>query len=60
MSPTTKAHRDLKVRVPRHDSQRIGPLMTASVEAVARQEAVRVDIRQTALEPTSALAQAIV
>ncbi len=60
MSPTTKSHRNLKVNVPRHDSQRIGPLLTASVETIAHQQRVRVDIRQTALEPTSALAQAIV
>ncbi|KAI9060642.1 hypothetical protein FKP32DRAFT_1656085 [Trametes sanguinea] len=59
MSPTTKPHRDLKVKVPKHNSQRIGPLLTASVEAVAHSERVRVDVRQTALEPASALAQAI-
>ncbi|KAI0787701.1 hypothetical protein C8Q74DRAFT_1196016 [Fomes fomentarius] len=59
MSPTTKSHRNLKVNVPRHDSQRIGPLLTASVETIAHQQRVRVDIRQTALEPASALAQAI-
>lgn len=34
--------------------------MTASVEAIAREERVRVDVSQTALEPSSALAQAIV
>ncbi|KAI0755770.1 pyridoxal phosphate-dependent transferase [Fomes fomentarius] len=59
MSPTAKSHRNLKVNVPRHDSQRIGPLLTASLEIIAHQQRVRVDIRQTALEPTSALAQAI-
>ena len=60
MSPSTKRQRDLKVNVPRHNSQRIGPLLTASVEGVAREDGVRVDVSQTALEPTSALAQAIV
>ncbi len=60
MSPVSKPHRDIKVHVPRHNSQRIGPLMTASVEAIAREERVRVDVSQTALEPSSALAQAIV
>ena len=60
MSPSTKPHRDLKVNVPRHNSLRIGPVLTANVEAVAREERIRVDVSQTALEPTSALAQAIV
>ncbi|PIL35592.1 hypothetical protein GSI_02320 [Ganoderma sinense ZZ0214-1] len=59
MSPSTKSQRNLKVNVPRHNSQRIGPLLTASVEAVAREDGTRVDVSQTALEPTSALAQAI-
>ncbi|KAH9903029.1 hypothetical protein C8Q73DRAFT_661898 [Cubamyces lactineus] len=59
MSPTTKPHRNLKVKVPRHNSQRIGPLLTSHVETVAHEERIRVDVRQTALEPTSALAQAI-
>ncbi|TBU48866.1 hypothetical protein BD309DRAFT_1015280 [Dichomitus squalens] len=59
MSPSTKPTRNLKVNVPRHNSQRIGPLLTASVEAVAREDSIRVDVSQTALEPSSALAQAI-
>ncbi|KAI0635923.1 hypothetical protein C8Q77DRAFT_1100436 [Trametes polyzona] len=59
MSPTTKPVRDLKVRVPRHNSQRIGPVLTANVDSVAHAARTRVDVRQTALEPTSALAQAI-
>ncbi|KAI0749360.1 hypothetical protein C8Q80DRAFT_1101027 [Daedaleopsis nitida] len=59
MSPSTKPQRNLKVNVPRHNSQRIGPVLTANVERVASEQRVRVDIRQTALEPTSALAQAI-
>ncbi|KAI0367753.1 hypothetical protein BV20DRAFT_1023743 [Pilatotrama ljubarskyi] len=59
MSPTTKPHRDLKVKVPRHNSQRIGPVLTSHVEAVAHSERIRVDVRQTALERESALAQAI-
>ncbi|KAI1797135.1 hypothetical protein LXA43DRAFT_982857 [Ganoderma leucocontextum] len=59
MSPSTKPQRNLKVNVPRHNSQRIGPLLTANVEAVAREDGTRVDVSQTAFEPTSALAQAI-
>ena len=46
--------------MPRHNSQRIGPVLTANVEAVARSKKIRVDVKQTALESTSALAQAIV
>ena len=60
MSPSTKAARDIKVHVPRHNSQRIGPALTAQVETVAREQNARVDIRQTAYEPTNILAQAIV
>ena len=60
MSPSTKSHRDLKISVPRHNSQRIGPVLTANVESVAREKRIRVDVKQTALEPASALAQAIV
>ena len=60
MSPSTKPHRDLKINVPRHNSQRIGPVLTANVENVARDDRMRVDVSQTALEPSSALAQAIV
>ncbi|KAH9945458.1 uncharacterized protein BXZ73DRAFT_38327 [Epithele typhae] len=59
MARSTKPHRDIKVRVPRHNSQRIGPVLTANVEAVAREKRIRVEVKQTALEPTSALAQAI-
>ncbi|EIW57540.1 uncharacterized protein TRAVEDRAFT_48578 [Trametes versicolor FP-101664 SS1] len=59
MSPSTKPERVLKVRVPRHNSQRIGPVLTSHVETVAHNERTRADVRQTALEPTSALAQAI-
>ncbi|KAH9850333.1 hypothetical protein C2E23DRAFT_887494 [Lenzites betulinus] len=59
MSPSSSSHRDLKVRVPRHNSQRIGPVLTSHVDSVARNDRARVDVRQTALEPTSALAQAI-
>ncbi|KAI0926070.1 hypothetical protein AcV5_008634 [Taiwanofungus camphoratus] len=59
MSPSTKPARDIKVHVPRHNSQRIGPAGTATIEALAREQRVRVDVRQTAYDPSSALAQAI-
>ncbi|KAH8099958.1 hypothetical protein BXZ70DRAFT_196022 [Cristinia sonorae] len=59
MSPSNKPARDIKVSVPRHNSQRIGPALTAQIEALAREQRIRVDIRQTAYEPTNILAQAI-
>lgn len=59
MSPCKPA-RDVKVHVPRHNSQRIGPAGTTHVEVLARSKRMRVDVRQTAFEPTSAIAQAIV
>ncbi|CCM01407.1 uncharacterized protein FIBRA_03458 [Fibroporia radiculosa] len=59
MSPTRKPVRNIKVKVPRHNSQRLGPAVTAQVEAFARADRVRVDIRQTAYDSSSALAQAI-
>ncbi|KAH9917816.1 uncharacterized protein B0H18DRAFT_878832 [Fomitopsis serialis] len=59
MSPSTQPVRNITVKVPRHNSQRIGPVVTAQVETFAREGKVRVDVRQTAYEPSSALAQAI-
>ncbi|GBE88368.1 hypothetical protein BKA93DRAFT_926438 [Sparassis latifolia] len=59
MSPSTKSSRDIKINVPRHNSQRIGPVLTSHIESLARTQHVRVDIRQTADEPTSPLAQAV-
>ncbi|KZT73673.1 hypothetical protein DAEQUDRAFT_762106 [Daedalea quercina L-15889] len=59
MSPSTQPVRNVKVKVPRHNSQRIGPVVTAQVETLAHENKVRVDVRQTAYEPSSALAQAI-
>ncbi|TCD69369.1 hypothetical protein EIP91_007925 [Steccherinum ochraceum] len=58
MSPS-KTSRDIKVKVPRHNSQRIGPALTGQVESLAREQNVRVDVRQTAYEPQNILAQAI-
>lgn len=58
MSPS-KPSKDIKIQVPRHNSQRLGPAVTAEVEVLARQQNVLVDVRQTAYDPTSALAQAI-
>jgi len=58
MSPS-KPSKDIKVQVPRHNSQRIGPGVTAHVESLAREQNIRVDVRQTAFDPSTALAQAI-
>ena len=60
MSPTKGRVRDIKVKVPRHNGQRIGPAFTAHIETLARKQKKRVDIRQTAYDPSSILAQAIV
>ncbi|KAJ3477821.1 hypothetical protein NLI96_g10209 [Meripilus lineatus] len=58
MSPS-KPMKDIKVQVPRHNSQRLGPAVTAEVDALARKQNTLVDVRQTAYDPSSALAQAI-
>lgn len=59
MSPS-KPTRNIRVHVPRHNSQRLGPAGTVHVEILARKRRLRVDVRQTAYEPTSAIALAIV
>ena len=59
MSPCKPA-RDIKVHVPRHSSQRLGPAVTAQVQHLAKRRRMRVDVRQTAYEPSNILAQAIV
>lgn len=60
MSPSSRPVRDVKVLVPRHNSQRLGPATIQQVEVIARKERKRVDVRQTASDPSSILAQAIV
>lgn len=52
--------KDIKVKVPRHGSQRIGPLTATHVETIAKKKKQRVDVRQTAYDPSSILAQAVV
>ncbi|KAI0027146.1 hypothetical protein K488DRAFT_91237 [Vararia minispora EC-137] len=51
--------RNIKVHVSRHNSQRIGPALTAQVELLAKQQSIRTDIRQPTNEPSSTIAQAI-
>lgn len=60
MSPCKSPVKNIKLHVPRHNSQRIGPLLTTHVESLARKQKKRVDVRQTAYDPASILAQAIV
>jgi len=58
MSPS-KRTRNIKVHVPRHNSQRLGPAGTSHVEFLARRRRLRVDVRQTAYDPSDIMAQAI-
>lgn len=60
MSPYKGKTKSVIVHVPRHNSQRIGPRLTSQVAQVARKQKKRVDIKQTAYDPQSILAQAIV
>jgi hypothetical protein len=59
MAPS-RSVRSIKVHVSRHNSQRIGPALTAQVERLAKEEHIRTDIRQPTNEPSSTIAQAIV
>ncbi|VDB84776.1 unnamed protein product [Peniophora sp. CBMAI 1063] len=59
MAPTTKRTKNIKVHVARHNSQRIGPALTAKVEELAKQAKLRTDLRQPTNEPSSTIAQAI-
>lgn len=60
MSPYKGKTKKIKVQVPKHNSQRIGPLLTTQVEELARKQKKRVDVAQTAYDPASILAQAVV
>lgn len=55
--PPTK---DLKLNVPRHNTQRIGPMLTDAVQSVAREQKIKTDLRQSGHDPGSALANAVV
>ena len=59
MSPG-RPTRNIKVNVPRHNSHRIGPALTAQVESLAQEKSVLTDIRQPTNESTSTIALAIV
>lgn len=59
MSPSTPT-KDLKLNVPRHNTQRIGPMLTGAVQAVAREQKIKTDLRQSGHDPGSALAIAVV
>ena len=60
MSPSKKRVKNIKVHVPRHNSQRIGPALTAQIETVAKEKRIRTDVRQPTNEATSSIALAIV
>lgn len=60
MSPSKKRVKNIKVHVPRHNSQRIGPALTAQIETVAKEKRIRTDVRQPTNEATSVIALAIV
>jgi len=60
MSPSKKRVKNVKVHAPRHNSQRIGPALTAQIEKVAKEKRLRTDVRQPTNEVSSAIAIAIV
>jgi hypothetical protein len=60
MSPSKKRVKNIKVHVPRHNSQRIGPALTAQIETIAKEKHIRTDVRQPTNEATSVIALAIV
>ena len=60
MSPSKKRVKRIKVHVPRHNSQRIGPALTAQIETIAKEKRIRTDVRQPTNEATSVIALAIV
>jgi len=59
MARSTKRVKTIKVHVPRHNSQRIGPALTAQIETIAKEKRIRTDVRQPTNEATSAIALAI-
>ncbi|KAI0300914.1 hypothetical protein BC826DRAFT_1102226 [Russula brevipes] len=59
MSPSKKRVKTIKVHVPRHNSQRIGPALTAQIETIAKEKRIRTDVRQPTNEISSAIALAI-
>ncbi|KAH8994955.1 hypothetical protein EDB92DRAFT_2053083 [Lactarius akahatsu] len=59
MSPSKKRVKNIKVHVPRHNSQRIGPALTAQIETIAKEKRIRTDVRQPTNEVSSTIALAI-
>jgi hypothetical protein len=51
--------KNIKVHVPRHNSQRIGPALTAQIEKIANKKRIRTDVRQPTNEVSSTIALAI-
>lgn len=48
----------IKLRVPKHNSQRLNPKLSTEVKSIARKQKIRIDTYQQ--ESSSALAQAVV
>ncbi|KAF7312270.1 hypothetical protein MIND_00240000 [Mycena indigotica] len=59
MAPGRPA-RSIKIRVPRHNAQKIGAKLSGEVQQQARKQAIRVDTTQPNSESSAAIAQAVV
>lgn len=58
MAPS-RPSRDVKLTVPRFNSKKVNSKLAKEITSVAKQEKVKVDVKQT-VDPTTALALAIV
>jgi len=58
MAPS-RPSRDVKLTVPRFNSKKVNSKLAREITSVAKQEKVKVDVKQT-VDPTTALALAIV
>lgn len=58
MAPS-RPSRDIKLTVPRFNSKKVNSKLAKEIASVAKQEKVKVDVKQT-VDPTTALALAIV
>lgn len=58
MSPS-RPPTNTKVHVPRHNTARIGPALTAQITSLATEQGIRTDLRQSNHDPSSTMALAI-